>query len=185
MNRLRSTTRSQPLDSQAPRILVVENEADAQNGFAFTASSFGGNPVAAIAANPTLLRIYFEPSRQEDPITRRIQPTLSRSLSARALIFRRRYHDLSRKCHKTAHQPPGSQGTGDQAARADVDDQQRTRHDQEQELVIGGGGGVSYAVIQTSVDYARLKVDSIESSIDSVGTEPTNLPAGQKGPLFS
>ncbi|MGO6881380.1 hypothetical protein ACCS44_21190 [Rhizobium ruizarguesonis] len=29
----------------------------------------------------------------------------------------------------------------------------RERHDQEQELVIGGGGGVSYAVIQTSVDY--------------------------------
>ncbi|MBY3363743.1 hypothetical protein [Rhizobium laguerreae] len=26
-------------------------------------------------------------------------------------------------------------------------------HDQEQELVIGGGSDVSYAVIQTSVDY--------------------------------
>ncbi|TAY50934.1 hypothetical protein [Rhizobium leguminosarum] len=60
------------LDSQASRIVVEENEADAQNGFAFTASSFGGNPVAAIAANPTLLRIYFEPLRQKDLITRRI-----------------------------------------------------------------------------------------------------------------
>ncbi|TAV04514.1 hypothetical protein [Rhizobium ruizarguesonis] len=29
----------------------------------------------------------------------------------------------------------------------------RERHDQEQELVIGGGSDVSYAVIQTSVDY--------------------------------
>ncbi|MBY5332160.1 hypothetical protein [Rhizobium leguminosarum] len=29
----------------------------------------------------------------------------------------------------------------------------RERHDQEQELVIGGGSDVSYAVIQTAVDY--------------------------------
>ncbi|CDN46825.1 hypothetical protein [Neorhizobium galegae] len=27
-------------------------------------------------------------------------------------------------------------------------------HDQEQELVIGGGSDVSYAVVQTSVDYS-------------------------------
>ncbi|MBB4236378.1 hypothetical protein [Rhizobium esperanzae] len=45
---------------------------DAQTGFAFTASSFGGDPVAAIASNPTILRIYFEPLRQEDLIVRRL-----------------------------------------------------------------------------------------------------------------
>ncbi|MGO7583357.1 hypothetical protein [Rhizobium leguminosarum] len=33
----------------------------------------------------------------------------------------------------------------------------RERHDQEQELVIGGGSDVSYAVIQTSVDYVPLE----------------------------
>ncbi|CDN46826.1 hypothetical protein [Neorhizobium galegae] len=60
------------LDNQGPRILVVENEADTQDGFGRNASESGGDPVAAIAANPTILRIYFEPLRQEDLITRRI-----------------------------------------------------------------------------------------------------------------
>ncbi|CAN7259600.1 hypothetical protein LJR098_001069 [Rhizobium sp. LjRoot98] len=70
------------LDSQAPRILVVENEADAQAGFARDAAESGGDPAAAIAANPTKLRVYYEPLRQEDLITRRIsvhtQPILVR-----------------------------------------------------------------------------------------------------------
>jgi len=60
------------LDSQGPRILVVENDADLQNGFARIASENGGNPVEAIEANPTILRIYFEPLRQEDLIVRRM-----------------------------------------------------------------------------------------------------------------
>ncbi len=73
---------AETLDSQGPRILVVENEADEQERFARAAAESDGDPVAAIAANPTRLRIFYEPLRQEDLITRRIsvhtQPILVR-----------------------------------------------------------------------------------------------------------
>lgn len=60
------------LDSQSPRFLVIENEADLQEGVGHEASFLGNNPVAAIQNVPTAIRVYYEPLRVEDTIVRRM-----------------------------------------------------------------------------------------------------------------
>ncbi len=60
------------LPGKPPRVLRIDNPVDVQNGFANAASLAGSDPVKAIADNSTILRVYFEPLRQEDLLSRRI-----------------------------------------------------------------------------------------------------------------
>ncbi len=60
------------LPGKPPRVLRIDNPVDIQNGYGNAASLAGTDPVKAIADNPTILRVYFEPLRQEDLLSRRI-----------------------------------------------------------------------------------------------------------------
>ncbi|MEY9198456.1 hypothetical protein ABIA16_003572 [Sinorhizobium fredii] len=77
---VRAPAINEPVDAfglaiKAPRFLEIENEAPVQDGYAFNAASFGENPVKAVEANPTKIRVYYDPLRQEDLITRRMTAT--------------------------------------------------------------------------------------------------------------
>ncbi|MBY3363744.1 hypothetical protein [Rhizobium laguerreae] len=77
---VRAPATNEPVDAfglaiKAPRFIAIENDANVQNGYAFTAASFGEDPVKAIQENPTKIRVYYDPLRQEDLITRRMSAT--------------------------------------------------------------------------------------------------------------
>jgi hypothetical protein len=60
------------LAGATPRFVVVENEEPAQRFAGFSAAAVGEDPVAAISAMPTAIRVFFDPLRQEDLISRRL-----------------------------------------------------------------------------------------------------------------
>ncbi|WP_027489225.1 hypothetical protein [Allorhizobium undicola] len=60
------------LAGATPRFVVVENEEPQQQFAGFAAAAAGDDPVAAISAMPTAIRVYFDPLRQEDLISRRL-----------------------------------------------------------------------------------------------------------------
>lgn len=59
----------------APRIMEVENMAPAQEFAGRAAVLRGEDPVAAIQAKPTAIRVYFHPLRAEDIFIRRMTLT--------------------------------------------------------------------------------------------------------------
>ncbi|TAW65442.1 hypothetical protein ELI15_14200 [Rhizobium ruizarguesonis] len=73
---------NQPVDAfalaiKAPRIVEIENEAVEQEGHMFNASSFAGKIEQALLDNPTRIRVYYDPLRSENLITRRLTATTS------------------------------------------------------------------------------------------------------------
>ncbi|TAV14722.1 hypothetical protein [Rhizobium ruizarguesonis] len=73
---------NQPVDAfalaiKAPRFVEIENDAVEQEGYMFNASSFGGKIEQALKDNPTRIRVYYDPLRTENLITRRLTATTS------------------------------------------------------------------------------------------------------------
>lgn len=73
---------NEPVDAfalaiKAPRFVEIETEAEQQEGFMFNASSFGEDVVKALENNPTRIRVYYDPLRTENLITRRLTATTS------------------------------------------------------------------------------------------------------------
>ncbi|RVL87680.1 hypothetical protein CN140_01745 [Sinorhizobium meliloti] len=60
------------LAGATPRFVVVENEEPEQRFAGFAAAAIGESPVEAISAMPTAIRVFFDPLRQEDLISRRL-----------------------------------------------------------------------------------------------------------------
>ena len=60
------------LDGATPRFVVVEHEEPDQRWTGFEAAATGFDPVEAISSMPTAIRVYFDPLRQEDLISRRL-----------------------------------------------------------------------------------------------------------------
>ncbi|MBY5684821.1 hypothetical protein HFO32_22115 [Rhizobium leguminosarum] len=60
------------LAGSSPRFVIVENEEPEQRFAGFAAAAIGESPVEAISAMPTAIRVFFDPLRQEDLISRRL-----------------------------------------------------------------------------------------------------------------